>query len=50
MSERARKLAAAVSIIAIPWWILAVIVLATWPRLPIAAGDVLRTTLEELSP
>jgi hypothetical protein len=39
--DRFIEMADAVAITVIPWWILAVIVLATWPRIPQIAADVL---------
>jgi hypothetical protein len=41
MRERLRKIAEAVAITLIPWCILAVIILATEPRVPQAAASVL---------
>ncbi len=46
--DRYRRIANAVAITAIPWWILAVIVLATWPRIPHTAATVLTHFVREM--
>ena len=48
MRERLRKITEAVVITVIPWWILAVIILATWPRVPQAAASVLTDYVREM--
>jgi hypothetical protein len=46
--DRFTKIGDALAITAIPWWILAVIVLAMWPRVPQAAADVLTNFIREI--
>jgi hypothetical protein len=46
--DRLRKTADAVAITAIPWWILAVVVLATWPLIPKTAEMVLVRFMQAL--
>jgi hypothetical protein len=46
--DRFTEMADAVAITVIPWWILAIIVLATWPQIPQTAADVLTDFIRDM--
>lgn len=46
--DRFKAIADVVAVMVIPWWIVAVIVLAMWPRIPQAAADVLANIVRDM--